>query len=203
MLKEINRARRNIINVTYFVYYLFRFGICCVFVYSASGSTITQNCSYIRNPNYPNPLTDTSALSYTIQKCDPSKDIYIFAGNQVFGRKIFYLLAFTIIINMYVYFLGVCYLRLDFESFDINGLSASTENTMAAATTANAAATVVACQDMFTIQVNFDLKRFVINLYYPIVFLDNVGLCDLGFLLLESNNQDGLSYLDCNHGFLL
>ena len=42
--------------------------------------------------------------------------------------------------------LGVCYLRLDFESFDINGLSASTEiNTDTDS--------VIACQDKFTISV--------------------------------------------------
>jgi len=86
------------------------FGICCVFVYEAGG-TLNQNCSYIRNPNYPNAATDTASLSYTVQKCDPS----------------------------------VCYLRLDFESFDINGLSASTENTAALATT------LIDCQDKFTI----------------------------------------------------
>ncbi|XP_059097260.1 uncharacterized protein LOC131891648 [Tigriopus californicus] len=46
------------------------FGICCVFFVSNSGDTITQNCTYLRNPNFPNTLTDTSSLSYTVRKCD-------------------------------------------------------------------------------------------------------------------------------------
>ena len=28
----------------------FRFGVCCVFMVTACGSTISQNCSYIKNP---------------------------------------------------------------------------------------------------------------------------------------------------------
>ena len=51
----------------------FSFGTCCVFVYEASGGIISQNCSYIRNPNYPSAYEDSSSLSFTIQKCDPSK----------------------------------------------------------------------------------------------------------------------------------
>ena len=54
----------------------FRFGVCCVFVYESSGATISQNCSYIRNPSYPSAYTDTTALSFTVQKCDPSKNSY-------------------------------------------------------------------------------------------------------------------------------
>jgi len=41
----------------------------------------------------------------------------------------------------------VCYLRLDFESFDINGLSASTENT----DNTMGSTTLIDCQDKFTI----------------------------------------------------
>jgi len=86
------------------------FGTCCVFVYDTTGSTISQNCSYIRNPNYPNAYTDTGALQFQIVKC--SQD--------------------------------VCYLRLDFESFDINGLTDSLEYT-------NANGPVTSCTDKFTI----------------------------------------------------
>ena len=52
-----------------------RFGVCCLFLYTASGSTIVQNCSYIRNPGFPSAYTGTSAISYTIQKCS-SGNIY-------------------------------------------------------------------------------------------------------------------------------
>jgi len=87
------------------------FGVCCVFVFEASGGTISQNCSYIRNLNYPSALTDTTASSFTIAKCDAS----------------------------------VCFIRLDFESFDTNGLSDSIENTAVTTSTATG------CQDTFTI----------------------------------------------------
>jgi len=86
------------------------FGVCCVFVYETSGSTISQNCSYIRNPNYPDAYTDTNSLAFNIVKC--SSD--------------------------------VCYLRLDFESFDINGLSESLEYD-------NTNMNLVACQDKMQI----------------------------------------------------
>ncbi|TRY80436.1 hypothetical protein TCAL_04732 [Tigriopus californicus] len=43
------------------------FGVCCIFLISNSGGTVTQNCSYIRNPNFPNPYDSTSSVSYTIQ----------------------------------------------------------------------------------------------------------------------------------------
>ena len=29
---------------------------------------------FLRNPNYPSAYTDTSGISFTIQKCDPSKN---------------------------------------------------------------------------------------------------------------------------------
>ena len=120
--------------------------MCCVFVYETSGSTITQNCSYIRNLNYPNSATDTSALAFTIQKCDSSK---------IYKRNIILLLIYLRIehICMHKYhefyidtFSGVCYLRLDFESFDINGLSNSVERI-------KSTTTLTECQDTFKITV--------------------------------------------------
>jgi len=47
------------------------FGVCCLFIYSTSGSTISQNCSYIQSPNFPSTFTSTDAtsLTYTIAKC--------------------------------------------------------------------------------------------------------------------------------------
>jgi hypothetical protein len=46
-----------------------RFGVCCLFLVSSSGSTISQNCTYIRNPSFPSVYGSTTAVSYTIQKC--------------------------------------------------------------------------------------------------------------------------------------
>eukprot|EP00094_Tigriopus_californicus_P013894 TCALIF_13448-PB protein Name:"Protein of unknown function" AED:0.34 eAED:0.34 QI:0/0.4/0.16/0.5/0.6/0.83/6/0/273 len=63
------------------------FGVCCVFLVSTSGATVTQNCTYVRNPNFPNSLDTTSQISYNIQKCDrsrfrllglPKQNIYLF-----------------------------------------------------------------------------------------------------------------------------
>jgi len=48
------------------------FGVCCVYTYSATGSVISQNVSYITNPSYPSTYAPTSTpatLSYTINKC--------------------------------------------------------------------------------------------------------------------------------------
>ena len=35
-----------------------------------SGATISENCTYIQNPNFPQAYTDATAVSYTIQKSD-------------------------------------------------------------------------------------------------------------------------------------
>jgi len=48
------------------------FGVCCVFMLSTCGGSVDQNCSYIKNPNYPSQYGSTTACSYTIKKCDPS-----------------------------------------------------------------------------------------------------------------------------------
>ena len=58
-----------ILNITF----IFRFGVCCVFMVTACGSTISQNCTYIKNPNFPNAYTDLTACVYTIKKCDCCK----------------------------------------------------------------------------------------------------------------------------------
>merc|ERR1719228_1262575 len=45
------------------------FGVCCIFSVSASGSSVTENCTYIVNPNYPSNYATAGSLSYTIRKC--------------------------------------------------------------------------------------------------------------------------------------
>ena len=50
------------------------FGICCLFTLSSSSSlTVSQNNTYIQNPSFPSVYTDTTALTYTINKCADSK----------------------------------------------------------------------------------------------------------------------------------
>jgi len=45
-----------------------RFGVCCIFLVSSSGSTINQNCTYLRNPGFPAAYSTTGSLTYTVTK---------------------------------------------------------------------------------------------------------------------------------------
>ena len=49
-----------------------RFGVCCLFVVSSTSTTISENCTYIQNPSYPSVYSETSSLTYTINKCAAS-----------------------------------------------------------------------------------------------------------------------------------
>jgi hypothetical protein len=71
------------------------FGVCCLFLVSTSGATISQNCTYLRNPSFPSVYSATSSLSYSISKCSTD----------------------------------VCYIRLDFETFQTLGPATTTEPT--------------------------------------------------------------------------
>ena len=60
--------------VVYVFYYLFistifRFGVCCLFIVTATSTTINENCTYIQNPSFPSVYADTTSLTYTINKC--------------------------------------------------------------------------------------------------------------------------------------
>merc|ERR1712223_923586 len=44
------------------------FGVCCLFVYSSASTTISQNCSYIQNPNFPSAYGSTSTIAWQINK---------------------------------------------------------------------------------------------------------------------------------------
>ena len=46
-----------------------RFGVCCLFITSTSGATVSQNCSYIQNPNFPSAYGSETAISFTVSKC--------------------------------------------------------------------------------------------------------------------------------------
>jgi hypothetical protein len=84
------------------------FGVCCVFIIT-TGTTITENCTYVQNPNFPTADTSANAVTYTVQKC--SND--------------------------------VCYLRLDFETFAIQGTGGTGNNDEGV------------CLDTFIVQVQF------------------------------------------------
>ena len=58
----------------YVLYYsflptIYRFGVCCLFIVSATSTTINENCTYIQNPSFPSVYADTTSLTYTINKC--------------------------------------------------------------------------------------------------------------------------------------
>ena len=44
------------------------FGVCCVFSFSTSGATLTQNSSYIQNPGFPSPYIGGTGVTYTVSK---------------------------------------------------------------------------------------------------------------------------------------
>ena len=75
----ITLATEELVGVDKNVYANFsRFGVCCLFLVSSSGGTINQNCTYIRNPNFPSVYGSTTAVSYTIQKCSNGLDAFFF-----------------------------------------------------------------------------------------------------------------------------
>lgn len=45
------------------------FGVCCLFIVTATSTTIDQNCTYIQNPSFPSAYSSATALAYTINKC--------------------------------------------------------------------------------------------------------------------------------------
>jgi len=52
------------------------FGVCCIFSVSTTASSVSENCTYIVNPNYPSnyaPTSTPTTVTYTINKC--SNDI--------------------------------------------------------------------------------------------------------------------------------
>merc|ERR1719367_1882270 len=49
------------------------FGVCCLFVLSSTSKlTVSENNTYIQNPSFPSVYSETSALTYTINKCAAS-----------------------------------------------------------------------------------------------------------------------------------
>ncbi len=49
---------------------LFRFGVCCLFVVKEeSEDEISQNCTYIQNPDFPMATSEATSTTYTINKC--------------------------------------------------------------------------------------------------------------------------------------
>ena len=53
----------------------FRFGVCCLFLYKTGSEDVSQNCSYIQNPNYPSAYGSTTSIYWNVKKC--SKGLYL------------------------------------------------------------------------------------------------------------------------------
>ena len=88
---KIPRTQPKLLDVTK----IFRFGVCCVFMTSTCGASISVNCSYIKNPGFPSAFTSTSGCSYTINKCDSCKNlktyiIYLTRAIVIRGLYTFY-----------------------------------------------------------------------------------------------------------------
>lgn len=49
------------------------FGVCCIITVSTCGGTVTQNCTYIENANFPQAVTGVAACTYMMTRC--SSDI--------------------------------------------------------------------------------------------------------------------------------
>ena len=47
-----------------------------MFLVTATGATINQNCTYLRNPSFPSVYSATSSLSYTVNKCSTGKNLF-------------------------------------------------------------------------------------------------------------------------------
>ena len=52
---------------------IYSFGVCCLFIYNSASTSVSENCSYIQNPNFPSAYGSTSTISWTVTKCAPSK----------------------------------------------------------------------------------------------------------------------------------
>ncbi len=47
----------------------FRFGVCCLFVVTTAGATVSQNCTYLQNEGFPSALAATvTSVQYTVQR---------------------------------------------------------------------------------------------------------------------------------------
>ena len=83
-----------------------------------TGTTVSENCTYVQNPSFPTGDTAASAaLTYTVGKSSNGEDI---------STYVCYLHIHNIV-GHGLPFIDVCYLRLDFETFTLQGVGATTE----------------------------------------------------------------------------
>ncbi len=120
--------------------------MCCVFLVSESGSTINQNCTYIRNPGFPGSYAETNEVQYTLNKCAKSKESNC---NCCMSYK------------QWKNNLDICHLRLDFETFHIQGTGNALEVDQEGDPMAPVDAGGV-CKDTFNVNVNTNQRILTI-----------------------------------------
>ena len=85
----------DILEITCEWFSCYRFGVCCLFIYNSASTSVSENCSYIQNPNFPSAYGSTSTISWTVTKCAPSKiDSIRNTQNTAFPSKIRELIPF-------------------------------------------------------------------------------------------------------------
>ena len=85
----------DILEITCEWFSCYRFGVCCLFIYNSASTSVSENCSYIQNPNFPSAYGSTSTISWTVTKCAPSKiDSIHNTQNTAFPSKIRELIPF-------------------------------------------------------------------------------------------------------------
>ncbi len=94
------------------------------------GSAISQNCTYIQNPSFPNADTSANAITYTVNKCND--------GTVQFFNWLEYVTLMHKLLSA-----DVCFLRLDFENFVLQGTTGT-----------NLAGQDGVCTDTFTVTVH-------------------------------------------------
>jgi len=126
----------------------YSFGVCCVFILRGTG-TISRNCSYIQvrlslfalryfvlqNTGFPSPVTGSTGETFTVNKCSNGRKISCHQCVESF-------------------MVDVCFLRLDFETFNLQG-PADTNEVMGGA-----------CTDTFVVTVRECCKKIHPTIYF-------------------------------------
>ena len=66
----LSKSTTQHIDEIVFIFFQSRFGVCCIFLQSVCGESVQENCTYIRNPGFPEAAEDITTCKFTVQKCD-------------------------------------------------------------------------------------------------------------------------------------
>ncbi len=83
-------------------------------MFKLESGTVRENCTYIRNAAFPSSVDATAgATTYTVEKCATVG----LCSNMIF----------SVVPNFFMLNQGVCFIRLDFETFTLAGPAATGE----------------------------------------------------------------------------